>query len=66
MINLHISQRKKEFDLELYGADGLILNELSTATLRILDAMEQYNGHPARENLTALVLMLIEKSETGK
>jgi hypothetical protein len=63
MINLHISQHKKEFDIELYGADGLILNELSTAALRVLDAMERCNGHQAKENLTTLILMLIEKSE---
>jgi len=63
MINLHIDQTNSEMNMELRGADGLVLNELSTAALRMLDAMERCNGHPAKENLTTLILMLIEKSE---
>lgn len=64
MINMHIGNR--EMSLELNGSDDLLIDELSTAVVRMLGAMEQSDGNPVKENLTLLILQLIDKSGHGE
>lgn len=61
MIDLHTDQNGMTIDMA--GSDRLILEELSAASVRILSALGRDSGFSVRENLTALVLILIEKSE---
>ena len=63
MINMHIGNG--EMSLELNGSDDLLIDELSTAVVRMLGAMEQSDGNPVKENLTLLILQLIDKSGHG-
>lgn len=64
MINMHIGNG--EMSLELNGSDDLLIDELSTAVVRMLGAMEQSDGNPVKENLTLLILQLIDKSGHGE
>ncbi|MBR0485317.1 MAG: hypothetical protein IJJ69_11170 [Oscillospiraceae bacterium] len=61
MIKLEINCQNME--LEMRGSDDLILNELSLAVIRMLNAMEQSDGRPTAENLSCLVLSLIAMQE---
>lgn len=61
MIHLHVHEDKME--LEMRGSDATILDELSTAVVRILDALERSDGNPANENMTFLILMLLNKMQ---
>ncbi len=61
MISLHIE--KMNMELEMQGSDMLILDELSLAVVRILYALEYSEGNSVTENLTYLVLNLIEKNQ---
>ncbi|MBR1528145.1 MAG: hypothetical protein IJ642_02435 [Oscillospiraceae bacterium] len=63
MIDLHIDHEKME--LEMRGSDLVILDELSLAVTRILYALEHSQGNPKEENLTYLVLSLIEQNQSG-
>ena len=61
MIRLHID--RNETEIEMHDSDELILRELSSATIKMLQAMEHCNGNPAKENLTVLIMMLINETE---
>ena len=61
MLKLFVNHETME--LEMRGSDLLILDELSLAVTRILYALEHSEGCPVKENLTYLVLNLIEKNQ---
>lgn len=61
MIKLHME--KDSMEIELKGSDELLIDELSIAVVRILKAMEQSDGHPVKENLTALLLKMLAETE---
>ena len=44
MIQLQIS--RSQMEMELRGSDEVIVDELSTASIRMLSAMERYGGNP--------------------
>jgi len=61
MISLHIDNEKIE--LEMRGSDLIILDEISLAVTRILYALEHSEGNSRQENLTYLILNLIEQNQ---
>lgn len=64
MIQLWICE--KEMEVRLRGSDEMLLDELSTAVTRMLRAMERSEGRPVADNLTALILSLLEKTEKDR
>ncbi|MDE6730484.1 MAG: hypothetical protein K2J71_06885 [Oscillospiraceae bacterium] len=61
MIRLQVCP--EEIQIEMRGSDHAILSELSDAIFRMLKAMEHSEGRPVSENLTALILRLLEMQE---
>lgn len=57
-----------EVQVEMRGADDVILRELSDAVFRMLGAMEHSEGRSVPENLTIFILHLLEmqESDTGE
>ncbi|MBR4320549.1 MAG: hypothetical protein IKI37_11500 [Oscillospiraceae bacterium] len=48
-------------EMELNGSDELLIDEFSTAIIRMLYAFERHSGVPVKENLTKLILTLISR-----
>ncbi|MDE5769308.1 MAG: hypothetical protein K2H82_07985 [Oscillospiraceae bacterium] len=61
MIRLQVCPQ--EVKVEMRGSDNVILSELSDAIFRMLEAMEHSGGRPVSENLTILILHLLEMQE---
>lgn len=62
MIRLQVNP--KEIQVEMHGSDQTILLELSGAIFRMLEAMQHSGGSSVPENLTILILRLLEMQET--
>lgn len=60
---IHLQINNHEFQMELRGSDDKILEELSSAAVRMLTAMEQSDGRCMKENLALLVMKMLEKSK---
>ena len=52
-----------EVQIEMRGSDNVILSELSDVVFRVLEAIAHDDGRPVSENLTILILHLLEMQE---
>ena len=52
--------------VEMRGADEVIIMDLSEAITHMLHALQNGGGHTVSENLTMLVLSLIEEHQREK
>ncbi len=61
MISLKIDNDR--IDAKIHGSDEIVIDELSTAVVRILTALEEDGGRPVREILGVLILHMLSKSQ---
>lgn len=61
MISLKIDNDRIE--AKIHGSDEIVIDELSTAVVRILTALEEDGGRPVREILGVLILHMLSKSQ---
>ena len=61
MISLKIDN--DQIEAKMCGSDAVIIDELSTAAVRILTALEEDSGRPVRETLGVLILHMLSKSQ---
>lgn len=61
MISLQINNN--QIEAKIHGSDEIVIDELSTAVVRILTALEEDGGRPVREILGVLILHMLSKSQ---
>ena len=61
MISLKIDN--DQIEAKIHGSDEIVIDELSTAVVRILTALEEDDGRPVRETLGVLILHMLSKSQ---
>ncbi len=64
MIQLEI--RENNTEIKLHGSDALIIDELASASLRILCALETNGGDSLEETTAAFILHLLDKKDRLK
>lgn len=61
MIKLQVDNGNMQ--IEMRGSDEVILTDLSESVMRMLNAMQTSGGHSVSENLTMLVLSLLNQQK---